>query len=152
MNYNQSSSSCNLVKPGSRHHLHPLDVISIKGIGPVRHKLVCIDPARLIFVHNSNQYGEVVIEQLAPFTIEDDMRIEMQVKPGHEQVLAQRIRSMIGQRYDLIGFNCEHFVTCVCDGRPSSSQLQEWSLLALVIALGLLVIFSPDKPKRLIPS
>lgn len=50
-----------------------------------------------------------------------------------------RINSLIGKQYDLINFNCEHFVEEVYTGVPSSKQVTNALLgLGAVAVLGLI--------------
>lgn len=52
------------------------------------------------------------------------------------QVL-DRARSYIGKaKYDLFGFNCEHFVSKVVTGIPKSPQIQAAAISATILFLG----------------
>jgi hypothetical protein len=60
-------------------------------------------------------------------------------------VIVKRAQMLLGRRYDLINFNCEHFVTCAIAGNAVSPQLRGAvvSLVALA-TLGFLVNSSPS--------
>ncbi len=54
------------------------------------------------------------------------------------KALVQNALSMLGQPYDLLNYNCEHFASHITSGKPSSSQVQT----ALgVLGLGLLITY-----------
>lgn len=48
-----------------------------------------------------------------------------------QQDIVQRATSLLGQKYDLIKFNCEHFATYAQMGRAQSPQLAGLALLGL---------------------
>jgi hypothetical protein len=50
-----------------------------------------------------------------------------------------RIERMLGQAYDLVVFNCEHFARWVAHGRIESRQVRKTSNLALAVGTGLAV-------------
>jgi hypothetical protein len=52
----------------------------------------------------------------------------------------QRALEKLGQPYDLINFNCEHFATYVQTGIPTSNQVR-WGLFAAATLIAL-VVFS----------
>lgn len=55
------------------------------------------------------------------------------------EVIIARGQSLLGQKFDLINFNCEHFVTVAISGRPISPQLRGVAFgIALLAGLGLL--------------
>ncbi len=52
-----------------------------------------------------------------------------------QQQIVARAQSLLGQKFDLLNFNCDHLVTYAQSGVPSSPQLQ---FLVGVLALGAL--------------
>jgi len=54
---------------------------------------------------------------------------------SHRQAIVNRATSLIGKKYDLINFNCEHFATYAQTGQAESPQL------AGAVCLGLAGLF-----------
>lgn len=44
----------------------------------------------------------------------------------------RRAFALVGRPYDLATFNCEHFVTLVCGGPPTSAQLRNATVVLLI--------------------
>ena len=55
---------------------------------------------------------------------------------SHADQIIARAQALLGQRYDLLNFNCDHLVTYAATGVPSSPQLQGTVVGLAVIALG----------------
>lgn len=70
--------------------------------------------------------GVSKINKIIPFTGSNEQR----------RMLVQEALRSIGREYDLINFNCEHFVTHLKTGIPESKQVKQ----ALMGFLGLLFI------------
>lgn len=49
-----------------------------------------------------------------------------------QQAIVERAMSLIGKKYDLIKFNCEHFATLAQTGRAASPQLAGLALLGIL--------------------
>jgi hypothetical protein len=94
-------------------------------------------------VHNSKDRGAVVLEPLSTFAADKDVFIVRRTAPGYEEVAAQRALAHLGQNYDLLAFNCEHFVNVVHDGQRESPQLQVAGALAIGVPL-FLALLSPS--------
>jgi hypothetical protein len=56
--------------------------------------------------------------------------------PYEQRAIVSRAHSLLGWRYDLLNFNCDHLVTYAQDGVATSPQLQS---LALAFAVALFV-------------
>jgi hypothetical protein len=56
--------------------------------------------------------------------------------PYEQRAIVSRAQSLLGWRYDLLNFNCDHLVTYAQDGVATSPQLQG---LALAFAVALFV-------------
>ena len=56
--------------------------------------------------------------------------------PYEQRAIVSRAQSLLGWRYDLLNFNCDHLVTYAQDGVATSPQLQS---LALAFAVALFV-------------
>lgn len=56
--------------------------------------------------------------------------------PHEQRAIVSRAQSLLGWRYDLLNFNCDHLVTYAQDGVATSPQLQG---LALAFAVALFV-------------
>lgn len=53
-----------------------------------------------------------------------------------QQQIVNRAKSLLGTRYDLLKFNCDHLVTYAQTGKASSPQLQGIVATIALIALG----------------
>lgn len=51
-----------------------------------------------------------------------------------QRAIVSRAQSLLGWKYDLLNFNCDHLVTYAQDGIPTSPQLKGFAL-ALAVAL-----------------
>ena len=59
--------------------------------------------------------------------------------PEHAVAIAERAYSQIGAPYGLFGRNCEHFATWCVTGVPRSYQLYNYTAVAGVMSLGLVL-------------
>lgn len=60
-----------------------------------------------------------------------------------QSAIVSRAQSLLGWRYDLLNFNCDHLVTYAQDGVATSPQLQGFGLaFALALLVGLAVASS----------
>lgn len=88
-------------------------------------------------VHNSKVQRGVVIDSLARFCGGKQVFIEGRAAAGYENVVVQRALSLVGSKYDLLGFNCEHLVNLAQTGEHKSQQLRN---AAGLTALGILAM------------
>ena len=60
-----------------------------------------------------------------------------------QQAIISRAQSLLGWKYDLLNFNCDHLATYAQDGVATSPQLQGFALVfAVVLFVGLAVASS----------
>jgi hypothetical protein len=63
--------------------------------------------------------------------------------PYEQRAIVSRAQSLLGWKYDLLNFNCDHLVTYAQDGIATSPQLQGFALaFAFVLFVGLAVASS----------
>lgn len=98
-------------------------------------------------VHNSKVQHGVVIDSLARFSGGKEVQIERRAVPGYEDVVAQRALALVGTKYDLLGFNCEHMVNIAQSGEHKSEQLRNAAGVAFGAALVALIAGSGDRPR-----
>lgn len=87
-----------------------------------------------VVTSNSLRRGGVFQESIETFC--EGRPCKLVRAAGHDALLlAQRALSAIGQKYDLLRFNCEHFIEWVKGNAPSSSQVALWGTLIAVAGL-----------------
>lgn len=88
-------------------------------------------------ISNSRARGGVCEEPLSGFAAGRPVRLHraMSDMPGHE--VAYRARRMVGRRYDVLRFNCEHFVRIAHGLKPRSPQVYG----AVALAAGALAVW-----------
>ena len=74
-------------------------------------------------IHSSRRFGGVKESDFAEFSNGRPVRVLTISCPVTGPELVARARAKIGQRYNVLTKNCEHFVTWVLEGRPRSRQL-----------------------------
>lgn len=89
-----------------------------------------------VFVHNTKRGGVVktAVEGFAGYR-RRPIQVEQRAPAGKGHVVAQRALSYVGQRYNLLSFNCEHMANLAQTGKAESKQLQEGVFWASVIGL-----------------
>lgn len=86
-------------------------------------------------VHNDKN-GGVRLASFAEFTGGRPWQVVSLPRPWHERLeIVEQALSLIGTQYDLLSFNCEHFVNLVKTGRPFSPTLRDFVGAATVIGL-----------------
>lgn len=84
-----------------------------------------------IVTSNSHRRGGVFQESFAEFC--EGRPCKLIRAAGHDaSILVQRARAALGQKYDLLRFNCEHFIEWVKGNPPSSGQLAFWGAVAVI--------------------
>lgn len=113
------------------------DIISTpaKSIPFVRHFGIWDEFHRRV-IHNA-----LPVVQLATWEefVNREARIERRPYPGYAEYVVARARAQLGQKYNLLTNNCEHFVNLAADGERKSIQLQRAFALAILggaIAVG----------------
>ncbi len=88
-------------------------------------------------ISNSRAHGGVREEPLSRFADGRPFRVHKKMSdlPKHE--VTERARRMIGRRYDVVRFNCEHFVRLAHGQKPRSPQLHT----VLALAAGALAVW-----------
>ena len=74
-------------------------------------------------IHSSARYGSVQETDLAEFASGRPVRTVPYASPLPGAEVVVRARSRIGQRYNLLVRNCEHFVSWCLSGQARSTQL-----------------------------
>lgn len=88
------------------------------------------------FVHNTTKEG-VVVTRRKEFAGRREIWIEGRATPGTESLVVERALGYVGQKYDMLFFNCEHLANLASRGVRESHQLQRG-----VFAVGALGIFA----------
>jgi hypothetical protein len=98
------------------------------------------------FIHNTIPGG--VQYARADQFINGHYVIEKRAAPGYEHEVVRRARAHLGSNYDLLSFNCEHFVNYVADGEKKSLQLQVLMVFAALLGgLAWLLSSGADRPR-----
>lgn len=85
---------------------------------------------------NSAARGGVCVETLADFAAGRDVIIAELLDQQLHAAILRRVRERLGSKYDLVSWNCDHFVEWALGREVKSKQLRDWS----AIAAGLLVL------------
>jgi len=102
------------------------DLISVPKDGVITHLGIYIGDRGRGYnevVHNTPRAGGVVRERFEDFADGKEVSFVERAPAGCGQFHAERALSRVGTKYDLLTWNCEHFVTWVRSGRHSSGQL-----------------------------
>lgn len=119
------------------------DVIKTQGsaVFPLvlHHGVVLQDGSNTFVMHNTPDKGGAVIEPLPSFL---ETRRIVSITPSHlnnlsNTELINRFKTSAG-RFDLISYNCEHFVERMLGRKIQSTQLVFWAVVILVITFALL--------------
>jgi hypothetical protein len=96
-------------------------------------------------IHNA-KYECVKWDLLESFAAGSSVSLVRRAPNDHEgAVFVARAQSFLGRRFDLVNFNCEHFVSCATAGNAVSPQLRSAVVgLAVLATLGFLVNSSPS--------
>jgi hypothetical protein len=92
-------------------------------------------------VHN-DKGGGVVLSTLAEFSGGAQVYVE---KPAtgnwqEREAIAQRAIALLGQKFDLLTFNCEHLANLAQNQRAESPQIQGALLLILFVVGGIFLV------------
>jgi hypothetical protein len=98
-------------------------------------------PPQWDVVHNQKG-GGVNLTSLAEFSDGCPVFIHQKAQGNHHQrqQIVQRALQLIGTKYDLLKFNCEHAANLAQSGRAESPQLRGFALLALLLIGGIALI------------
>lgn len=136
-------------------YLKPGDKIWVPGPYLTRHYGMYIGPhfddrrglIEHAVVHNSKVQHGVVIDSFVRFSGGKQVTVEDRAAPGYEDVVAQRALALVGTKYDLLGFNCEHLVNLAQTGEHKSQQLRNAAGLSALGLFALALVGSGDRPR-----
>ena len=118
--------------------LKPGDHIQVLFAGIFHHHMLVVetvDDSTIRVVHNSKQKNRVVEENL-PYRPEDITVLDYACNYTGQEIV-ERARARIGEPYQLLLNNCEHFAYEVRTGTAQSKQLQNAALVGTAAALGI---------------
>ena len=103
--------------------VHPAGtLLSVNFMGRLKHYGIATGYGTVI--HSSRRFGRVAETDYADFA--NGRRVSAidyaDRRLSGSQIVA-RARGRIGQRYNVLSRNCEHFITWAIEGRPRSRQL-----------------------------
>ncbi len=110
--------------------------------GTKKHYGICtgIGPdGDLWFVHNTREGGAVHTTRKG-FSGNHEIHVEQRAKPGFEVIVATRAMSLVGQKYDLLSFNCEHLANLAANGTAESKQVRAGATLVASVSLFALLV------------
>lgn len=91
------------------------------------------------FVHNTRDGGVVHTTRKA-FAGNRPIYVDQRAEPGHEGLVAARALELVGRRYDMFFFNCEHAANLAANGRAESKQVQHGVVVTSLVSLLVLVV------------
>lgn len=95
-----------------------------------------------LVAHNSQRFGGVRMSPISEFSEGRKVKVYPQSTPRSPETIQQRIRELLGKPYNVLSFNCEHFVSEVQQGRARSPQLALWFGAVLIGGAVALVLSS----------
>ena len=130
----------------SLYDLGPGDHIKTNGILYDHHMIVVkvISEVTVRVIHKRKDQEPVVEEEVT--CRPEDLTLLVYDSPFSGVEIVRRARERIGQSYNLVSANCEHFVTEVRTGRAVSLQVEtaeQWAIIGavvVVIGIGILAI------------
>lgn len=96
------------------------DIIRVRVHGVIFHEGIITEHGRVI--SNSRRRGGVFEESLRVFSGGKKIQNLGALAGFDPQVAVNRARSQIGQPYDLVAYNCQHFVRWCYGLKPKSHQ------------------------------
>lgn len=92
-----------------------------------------------VVTSNSARKRGVCIESIEEFSGGRPLRATSRESRLSTVEIVRRAQSAIGWKYDLLRFNCDHFVEWALGCEPQSQQLQAWAIVGSLVAFGLMV-------------
>jgi hypothetical protein len=85
-------------------------------------------------IHNDRNTGAVILSSMEDFRKGKQIRIHKPVQGGwfERERIVQAAFSLIGRKYDLLRFNCEHAANLSQTGVAESPQLQGFAIVAIL--------------------
>lgn len=125
------------------------DLVCTKAFVPmIRHYgIVCKESEILYVYHNdpdqsNHAGGNIIRENFADWIAERE--IVNVTKTGIDITNIEQVVSKLKtRRYDLLHFNCEHFVTAVKNKRPASTQIIDFASVLATVFLVYLIVRKP---------
>jgi len=119
--------------------LFPGDVVERPGPWPTQHRGIFAGlnhAGQPCIIHNPKG-GCVRYDTLDVFAAGQQVRFLKRVARNatEQRMILVRADSLLGRKYDLINFNCDHLVTYALAGVPTSPQLQALTGLAALCAI-----------------
>lgn len=114
--------------------------------GTKKHYGICTGrgpDGELWFVHNTSD-GGVVHTTRKGFAGNRLIVVETHAAPGTDQVVVARALSLVGRRYDLLSFNCEHTANLAATGKAESQQVQDGFFWTTLLAAGALLLLNEN--------
>lgn len=125
------------------------DMIRIQGFG-YQHVGIYVGPRGFngaCVVHNCKSKG-VILSTEQEFSGGKQIMMHQQATvPYHQrEQIAQRALSLLGTKYDLLKFNCEHAAYSAQNGKPNSPQIIGAAVIGLIVCgLAAISLFGSEK-------
>ncbi|PUB88045.1 MAG: hypothetical protein DBP00_07390 [gamma proteobacterium symbiont of Ctena orbiculata] len=119
-------------------YLQPGTIVSV-AVGPIRHFGIVsdrVDFGSPYIISSSNRTGQVAEEKSEIFANGGKIKVHGYPSRLNPFEVLKRARNMLGTKYDIFKWNCEHFVRWAHGLKPESPQMQ----VAVFGALSLLVL------------
>jgi len=113
------------------------------------HSVAIVGLTVTVWIMDNNPHRSYVgYRTLEDFTGGEPAWLEHAVQSWEQaEAIIARAESQFGRLYDLLTFNCEHFVTLALGREPESRQLQGYAWLAAGVAAAM-IIAADSRPRR----
>jgi hypothetical protein len=91
-----------------------------------------------LVAHNSRKHGYVLIQTAYEFSDGAPITVVSHAAPRTETVVVERALSLLGTRYNISTWNCEHFANFAQTGNAYSEQLSSFKFDLRVLAVSFL--------------
>lgn len=122
------------------------DLVRTKSIYPFifHYGIVCREGKDFYVYHNdpdmSNHAGGNIIRENFMDWIQDREIVEVKSTGLDITNIETVVKELKCQKYDLLNFNCEHFITKLKGVKPSSAQVINWGVMIGVVTLAIIII------------
>jgi uncharacterized protein YycO len=111
-----------------------------RGVPVIRHYAIYLgsnDDGRHLFAENNVDNGVQIVTAHDFFRDSNNIIVEPTNSSWQQREKSvQFAKSKIGQKYNLINYNCEHFANEVTTGKSISKQIIGWGMGALLLVAG----------------